>query len=173
MAVVSTLLGAALLGGLIYGAVVYLRLRGLKAAAGNAWAAVDQLLRQRYDEVPKLVKVCEGYMKFERESFESVNAVRIKFLQAGTPASMAAADGEITRALNTLFAVAENYPALKTNENFMQHQGRVRYLDIQMADRAELYNSAAADYNENIRRFPVSLIAGAVGYSPVEHFRDG
>jgi LemA protein len=109
-------------------------------------------------------------MKYEPETFESVRHVRTKFLEADTPARMEEAGSDISKALKSLFAVAENYPALKTNENFMQLQGRVIYLDGQMAGLVELYNDTAAAFNARIRQLPGMLVAGIAGYSKKELF---
>lgn len=155
---------------LFYGVGIYNQLVQVKVNTEKAWANIDVLLKQRYDEIPKLVKVCEGYMKYEQSTLEKVTAARTRFLEARTPGQMAKADSELGGALKSLFAVSENYPALKANENFMQLQGRVSYLESQIADRREFYNDSVAIYNTRIKQVPDVFVAGLLGYSAKEMF---
>src|SRR5712691_13277934 len=108
---------------------VYNQLIQIKVNVDKSWANIEVLEKQRYDEIPKLVKVCEGYMQYERETLEKVIAARTRFLQAKGPSDMAQAGSDMAGALKSLFAVAENYPDLKANQNFNQLQGRVTQLE--------------------------------------------
>src|SRR5881409_560526 len=104
---------------------IYNQLIAVRVNVDKSWANIEVLEKQRYDEIPKLVKVCEGYMQYERETLEKVIAARTRFLQARGPSDMAQAGSDMAGALKSLFAVAEAYPDLKANQNFTQLQGRV------------------------------------------------
>src|SRR6266571_8968874 len=103
---------------------VYNQLIQIKVNVDKSWANIEVLEKQRYDEIPKLVKVCEGYMQYERETLEKVIAARTRFLAAQGPAAKAEAGTLMAGALKSLFAVVENYPELKANQNFMHLEKR-------------------------------------------------
>lgn len=136
----------------------------------KAWANIDVLLKQRFDEIPKLVAVCEGYMAHERATLEKVTLARTAFLSSTTPGQAARAENQLSQALKTLFAVSENYPQLKANEHFLQLQQRVSYLENQIADRREFFNESVAIYNTRIRQVPEMFIAQLLRYQPREMF---
>src|SRR2546422_318045 len=104
---------------------IYNQLIGVKINVDKSWSNIEVLEKQRYDEIPKLVKVCEGYMQYERDTLQKVIAARTKNLAARGPSDKAAAGGEMAGALKSLFALAESYPDLKANQNFTQLQGRI------------------------------------------------
>src|SRR5258706_9599993 len=108
---------------------IYNQLIGVKINVDKSWSNIEVLEKQRYDEIPKLVKVCEGYMQYERETLEKVIEARTRFLNAKGPSGMAEAGSQMAGALKTLFAVAEQYPDLKANQNFNQLQQRVTTLE--------------------------------------------
>src|SRR3989339_1157230 len=164
-------LGMAALGIVLFFVGIYNQLVHLKVSIEKAWANIDVLLKQRYDEIPKLVQVCEGYMKYERDTLEKVTLARTKYLEAKTPSQVAQADSGLAGALKSLFAVAENYPELKANENFMQLQGRVSYLENQIADRREFYNDSVAIFNTRIKQIPDVFIANFLKYSERDMFK--
>lgn len=137
----------------------------------KAWANIDVLLKQRYDEIPKLVKVCEGYMKYERETLEKITLARTACMNAKSVGETAAAEGMLTQSLKTLFAVSENYPDLKANNNFSQLQGRVSYLESQLADRREFYNDSVNNYNIRIASIPDMFVAGALHMTSRDLFK--
>lgn len=169
--VLLVLLVLGVLGLVIFGVGIYNQLIQVKVNVDKSWANIDVLLKQRYDEIPKLVKVCEGYMKYEASVLEKVTLARTKYLEAKTPGQTAQADSMMTSALKSLFAVSENYPALKANENFMQLQGRVSYLENQIADRREFYNDSVAIFNTRIKQIPDIFVANMLGYSDKEMFK--
>jgi len=136
----------------------------------KAWANIDVLLKQRHDEIPKLIKVCEGYMKYERQTLEKITAARTACLQAKTVGQSSRAEGELAQSLKTLFAVAENYPDLKANQNFVQLQQRVSYLESQIADRRELYNDSVNIYNIRINQIPDMVVARMMNLASRELF---
>ncbi|MBN1824087.1 MAG: LemA family protein [Endomicrobiales bacterium] len=155
-------LGAAIVA--VYGVGLYNSLIRIKVNTEKSWANIEVLLKQRYDEIPKLVKVCEGYMKYERETLEKITQARSQFLSAKTPQDMAKADSNLAGALKTLFAVSENYPELKANNNFRQLQDRISYLENQIADRREFYNDSVAVYNTRINQVPELFVARMLNY---------
>jgi LemA protein len=137
----------------------------------KAWANIDVLLKQRHDEIPKLVKVCEGYMQYERDTFERITKARTACMSAQGPGKSAQAENMLAGALKSLFAVAENYPELKANQNFMQLQNRVTDLENQIADRRELFNDSANNYNIRIHQIPDMFVAGILNMKDKELFK--
>ena len=168
---ILVVLGFALIILLMYCIGIYNQLVLIKVNIAKSWSNIEVLEKQRYDEIPKLVKICEGYMKYEKETLERIIKARTSFLQAKRPADMAKADTELAGALKTLFAVAENYPELKANQNFIQLQNRVSMLENQIADRREFYNSSVAIYNTRIQQIPYIFFASMLHYLPKEMYR--
>lgn len=159
------------LGILFYMVGLYNQLVQIKVNIDKSWANIDVLLKQRYDEIPKLIKVCEGYMKYERETLEKITLARTQFLNAKNPAEIAKADSTLAGGLKTLFAVSENYPELKANANFKQLQERVSYLENQVADRREFFNDSVAIFNTRIKQLPDIFIANMLGYQQQEMYK--
>lgn len=147
------------LGIILYFTSIYNGLIVLSKNIDKAWANIDVLLKQRHDEIPKLIKVCEGYMKYERQTLERITAARTACLNAQNFGELSQAEGELAKSLKTLFAVAENYPDLKANQNFVQLQQRVSYLENQLADRREFYNDSVNNYNIRINQIPDLFVA--------------
>lgn len=172
--VLALVMGAVLfllIGMVLYFVAVYNGLIVLSRNIDKAWANIDVLLKQRYDEIPKLIKVCEGYMKYERETLEKITAARTACLQAKTVGESSQAEGALSGALKTLFAVSENYPDLKANQNFGQLQQRISYLESQIADRRELYNDSVNNYNIRINQIPDMFVASSLQMKPKELFK--
>jgi LemA protein len=154
---------------LIYGISLYNNLVSLKHAVGKAWANIDVLLIQRHDELPKLVEVCKQYKQFEQETLQRVIEARsmVQTARQGQDVeALGKAEGMLRMGLGNIFAVAEAYPELKTNENFMQLQARITGLENGIADRRELYNESVNIYNVGIEQFPAVLIANMFAYQP-------
>ncbi len=170
-AIVLVLLGLIIFGIVIYIVGLYNELIAINVNIDKSWANIDVLLKQRYDELPKLVKVCEGYMAYEKDTLEKVISARTKYLEAKTPASVAVADNALAGALKSLFAVSERYPDLKANENFKQLRERVTYLENQIADRREFYNDSVAIFNTRIKQFPDLFIANMLKYAGREMYK--
>jgi len=153
---------------LIYGISLYNNLVQVKNAVAQAWANIDVLLKQRHDELPKLVEVCKQYKQFEQETLQRVIAARAQVQSAREGQNIAAlgmAEGAMRASLGGLFAVAEAYPELKANENFMQLQTRITGLENGIADRRELYNDAVNINNVSIEQFPAVLVARLFSFS--------
>ena len=150
---------------------IYNQLIAVRVNVDKSWSNIEVLEKQRYDEIPKLVKVCEGYMQYERETLEKVIEARTRFLNAKGPADMAQAGSQLSGALKTLFAVAENYPDLKANQNFTQLQQRVSYLENEIADRREFYNESVTINNARIQQIPYVFFAGMLSCQPREMYK--
>ena len=147
---------------LIYAISLYNHLVTVKHAVAKAWANIDVLLKQRHDELPKLVEVCKQYKQFEQETLQKVIEARSQVQTARQQQDIPAlgqAEGMLRMGLGNIFAVAEAYPELKANENFMQLQARISSLENGIADRRELYNESVNINNVQIEVFPASVIA--------------
>ncbi|HUW25240.1 MAG TPA: LemA family protein [Gallionella sp.] len=147
---------------LIYGITLYNHLVNVKHAVAKAWANIDVLLKQRHDELPKLVEVCKQYKEFEQATLQRVIEARSQVQAARQQQDIPAlgqAEGMLRMGLGNIFAVAEAYPELKANENFMQLQSRITSLENGIADRRELYNETVNINNVQIEVFPASIIA--------------
>ncbi len=143
-----------------YFITIYNSLVRLKNDIDKAWANIDVLLKQRHDELPKLIETCKGYMQYEQKTFQLVTEARTAFMKANSVAEKAQADNMISGALKSLFAVAESYPELKANNNFMQLQQRITELEEKIADRREFFNDDVNTYNIRIQQIPDVFIAG-------------
>lgn len=147
---------------LIYAVVIYNGLVGLKHGVGKAWANIDVLLKQRHDELPKLVETCKQYMQYEQQTLERVMRARTAVSDARAKAdigSLGAAEGELRLGLGNLFAVAEAYPELKANQTFQHLQERISGLENSIADRREYYNESVNNNNVRIEQFPDLIVA--------------
>jgi LemA protein len=139
--------------------VIYNGLISLKENMKKSWANIDVLLKQRFDELPKLVSVCESYAEFEKSVLDRLMEAREGYMQADTVSQKAKASGAISSALGGLFALAENYPDLKSNKNFLQLQNRISHLEESLADRREFYNDSVNNYNIRIQQIPDLFVA--------------
>jgi len=168
---VTVLIGFILVGGIGYVLSVYNGLVALKNNIARSWANIDVLLKQRHDELPKLVKTCEGYMQHERAVFDRLSEARGALLNVRTVGERAAAENRLTQALGQMFAVAEAYPDLKANVSFLQLQSRISELENQIADRREFYNDTVATFNTRIQQIPDQYVAGWLSLSAAEMFK--
>ncbi|MBE9532540.1 MAG: LemA family protein [Proteobacteria bacterium] len=147
---------------LFYLVSVYNGLVSLKHSVSKAWANIDVLLKQRHDELPKLVETCKQYMKFEQETLEKVMQARSSVASArqqGDIPALGQAEGALRMGLGSLFAVAEAYPELKADQTFQHLQTRITGLENDIADRREFYNESVNNNNVRIEQFPDILIA--------------
>jgi LemA protein len=154
-----------------YVAGIYNGLVNLRENVKVAWANIDVLLKQRHDELPKLVETCKRYMQFEQDTLEKVMRARASVSQASTSGNIAAvgaAEQQLRVGVGRLFAVAENYPQLKTDETFKQLQGRITALEESIADRRELYNDQVNLNNIRVKVFPDVMIAQRFGFLPAQ-----
>jgi LemA protein len=149
----------------IYNGLVRSRVR-----TREAWSGIDVQLKRRADLVPNLVETVRGYASHERETFENVTRARSMLQQAGSPAEAAAANNQLSQALRSLFAVAEAYPQLKANENFMALQSELTDLEEKIAYARQFYNRNVTDFNTRIQVVPNVFIANMFGFQPFEFF---
>lgn len=171
LTIFSVILGFLVLGMVIYFVIIYNGLVRLRRNVKRNWSNIDVILKQRHDELPKLVSVCEGYMKYERETLEKITSLRTAFLGARTVGEKSRIEGELASALKNLFAIVENYPNLKADKHFTQLQERISYLENQIADRREFYNESVNIYNIRINQIPDMWVAGACNFIPDELFK--
>ncbi len=150
---------------------IYNSLIRLKNNIKKSWANIDVLLKQRSDELPNLIASVKGYMDHERTTLEALTKARTDLLQASTLPKKAAADNTITQALKTIFAVAENYPNLKANENFLKLQNRITALENELADRREFFNDSVNIYNIRIHSIPDVIVARMMNYTDEQLFK--
>ena len=154
-----------------YFIVIYNNLVTLKHAVSKAWPNIDVLLKQRHDELPKLVEVCKQYMGYEQEALQKIMQARTRVSdaqQAGDMGALGAAEGMLRIGLGNLFAVAEDYPELKTNENFQHLQQRISGLENSIADRREFYNESVNRNNVRIEQFPDVIVASMLAFKNFE-----
>ena len=145
----------------IGGVVSYNRFISQKNLIKDAWANIDTELKRRYDLIPNLVETVKGYASHEKEIFEEVARARSMAAGAtGSPASQAAAEGPLVAALGKLFAVAENYPDLKANQNFLELQRELTATEDKIAASRRFYNSTVETLNTTIQQVPSNFIAG-------------
>jgi len=139
---------------------MYNRLISLKNQVPQAFSNIDVLLKQRHDELPKLVEVVKGYAAHEKETLERVIQARNRYMSAGSIEEKLEANNMITGALKQLFALSEQYPDLKANESFLNLQRRISDIENSIADRREMYNFTATNFNTAIEQFPQVILAG-------------
>ena len=158
-------------GGVAYIVTLYNGLIAVKNNVDKAWANIDVLLKQRHDELPNLLEVCKGYMKYEGETLQRVTQARTAYAQATTIDQKVQASADMTAALGRLIATAENYPDLKANNDFMHLQTRITELESEIADRREFYNDSVNTYNTRIQEMPDAILAGSMNLHPRQMFQ--
>ncbi len=149
--------------------IIYNNLITLKNNVSKNWSNIDVLLKQRYSELPKLIETCKQYMQYEQETLEKIVKARqsaVSATDAHDVIALGQAEATLKSGLLKLFALAENYPDLKTNESFQKLQTRISELEDSIADRRELYNDSVNLNNTRIQQFPDILIARAFYFTP-------
>src|SRR5574341_1120120 len=150
--------------------LIYNSLIALRNDVQNSWKQIDVQLKRRHDLIPNLVATVKGAMEFEQDTLEKVISARARAVSAGSLQSKAEAENVLTEALGRLFAVMENYPALKSNENVMQLQEELTSTENRIAFARQLYNDLVANYRTKIQVFPNSLISSLFNFRPEEYF---
>src|SRR5882672_2957756 len=171
MGIVTIILLGVLLVTVVYAVMIYNNLVQVKHNVSKAWANIDVLLKQRHDELPKLVETCKQYMKFEQDTLTKVMEARSRVSSAREQQDVGAlgqAEGALRASVGNLFAVAEAYPDLKTNQTFQQLQTRISGLENAIADRREFYNESVNVNNVRIEQFPDALIASTFNFKPAK-----
>ena len=172
MAILGALIVFLLVVGLgTYFVIAFNSLVTLRNNIDKAWANVDVVLKQRHDELPKLIDTCKGYMQYEQQTLTAVTEARSAYGRAGSLPEKAQAENQLTGALRSLFAVAEKYPDLKANENFLALEQRITALEEEIADRREFFNDSVNTYNIRIRQLPDVFVAVLLGMQRKEMFQ--
>lgn len=149
---------------------LYNRLVVLRNRVDNAWSQIDVQLRRRYDLIPNLVETVKGYASHESETFEKVTQARNMAIQAQGVEEQGKAENMLTGALKTLFAVAEAYPDLKANQNFLALQEELTSTEGKIAYARQFYNDSVMSMNTAIQSFPANLVAGMFGFTQRDYF---
>jgi LemA protein len=158
-------------GVFVYSVMLYNELVSLRNDNDRAWANVDVLLKQRHDEIPNLVETVKGYMQHEQQTLLAVTQARTASIAAASIRQKAQADLAMTSAVQALFAVAENYPQLKANENFLKLQMRISELEERIADRREFFNDDVNTYNTRLGQIPYVFVASFMSLKPRDMFK--
>ncbi len=156
------------LGGLVIG--VYNGLIQLKNKVDEGWADIETQLKRRYDLIPNMVETVKGYAKHESKTLEAVTQARNMAMSANTPEEKIKAENALTGTLKTLFAVAENYPELKANQNFMDLQATLKEVEEKLQLSRRYYNATVRDFNTKVEIFPNNLIAGIFKFTRRQFF---
>ncbi|MBD3414081.1 MAG: LemA family protein [Candidatus Aminicenantes bacterium] len=149
---------------------IYNGLITLRNRADNAWAQVDVQLRRRYDLIPNLVETVKGYAKHEKEVFQKVTEARSQAIDAGSVKEQEQAENMLTGALKSLFAVVENYPELKANQNFLLLQEELAGTEGKIAYARQFYNDTVMKFNTKQQVFPSNVLANMFGFKEKEYF---
>ena len=149
---------------------VYNSLVSLKNKTQEAWADIDVQLKRRYDLIPNLVETVKGYAKHEKGTFEEVTKLRSAAMQATTPGEKAKAENMLTDTLKSLFALAENYPDLKANQNFLDLQNQLSQIEETIQQSRRYYNGNVRDFNIKIETFPNNTFATMLGFKKFDFF---
>jgi LemA protein len=160
---VLILFGIFLIG--MYNSLVQLRVR-----ADSAWSDIDVQLKRRHDLIPNLVETVKGYAAHEKGTFENIAKYRSMAMQATGPADKAVAENQLTGALKSLFAVAENYPQLQASQEFTQLQGSLNQTEDAIQNSRRYYNAVVRDLNTKIQSFPTNILAGMFGFQEKQFF---
>jgi LemA protein len=154
----------------VWAIVSYNSLVGLRNQVANGWRQIDVQLKRRHDLIPNLVNAVRGSMDFERDTLTAVMEARAKALSATGPADAAQKEGQLTQALGRLFAVAESYPTLKSNENVRMLQEELSSTENKVGFARQFYNDIATKFNTSQQVFPTNIFAGMFGFKPAELF---
>jgi len=158
--------------GLIWLISAYNGLIRLRQRVKNGWSQIDVQLKRRYDLIPNLVETCKGYMKHEREVLENVTRARTQAIEvSGGAAEQAKAENFLSQTLRSLFAVSENYPQLKANENMLKLQEELTTTENRVSFARQHYNDQVMKFNTKTEVFPTNLIAGAFGFTKKDFFQ--
>jgi LemA protein len=150
----------------MYNGLVQLRVR-----ADSSWSDIDVQLKRRHDLIPNLVETVKGYAAHEKSTFEDIAKYRSMAMQASTPAERGQAEGQLTQALKSLFAVAENYPQLRASEQFTSLQASLQEVEGSIQNARRYYNAVVRDYNTKLQSFPTNVLAGMFGFQQKQFFQ--
>ncbi len=165
LALIGILVVIGIVLAMMYNGLVQLRVR-----SDSAWSDIDVQLKRRHDLIPNLVETVKGYAAHEKGTFENIAKFRSMAMQATGPADKAAAENQLTGALKSLFAVAENYPQLQASQEFTQLQGSLNQIEDAIQNARRYYNAVVRDLNTKIQSFPWNLLAGMFGFQQKQFF---
>src|ERR1700683_1549724 len=154
----------------IFLVVMYNSLVQLRVRSESAWSDIDVQLKRRHDLIPNLVETVKGYATHEKSTFEDIAKFRSMAMQATGPVDKAAAENQLSGALKSLFAVAENYPQLQASQEFTQLQNSVRQTEQRLQNARRYYNAVVRDLNTKIQSFPTNILAGMFNFTPRQFF---
>jgi len=163
--VVAIVIGVPLLGVVLYNSLV-----GLRNQVKNAWRQIDVQLKRRHNLIPNLVEVVKDYMSYEQETLEKVIQARNQAVSASTPEAAIAAEGILGSAMGKLFALMENYPDLKANENVSRLMEELSSTENKISFARQFYNDSVMSLNNSVESFPSNMIAGAFGFGMATYF---
>src|SRR5258707_471248 len=161
--VILVVIAVVLIG--MYNALVQLRVR-----ADSAWSDIDVQLKRRHDLIPNLVETVKGYATHEKGTFENIAKFRSQAMQASSPGDKAQAENQLSGALKSLLAVAENYPELKASEQFTRLQGSLNSIEDNIQNARRYYNAVVRDFNIRVQSFPTNILAGMFGFHTRQFF---
>jgi LemA protein len=165
LAIIGIIVVVGIVLAMMYNGLVQLRVR-----SDSAWSDIDVQLKRRHDLIPNLVETVKGYAAHEKGTFEDIAKFRSMAMQATGPADKAAAENQLTGALKSLFAVAENYPQLQASQEFTQLQGSLNQIEDAIQNARRYYNAVVRDLNTRIQSFPTNLLAGMFGFQQKQFF---
>jgi LemA protein len=169
MIAVWVIVGIIIVGGIVligmYNSLVQLRVR-----ADAAWSDIDIQLKRRHDLIPNIVETVKGYAAHEKGTFENIARYRSAAISANTPEEKAAAEGQLTQAMRGLYAVAENYPQLQADQNFLSLQSTLTDIENNIQNARRYYNAVVRDFNTRVQSFPTNILAGMFGFSTRQFF---
>ncbi len=154
----------------LYFVYIYNRFITLRTQAENAWSQIDVQLKRRFDLIPNLIETVKGYVKHEKETLTQITQARTEFLKATSLAGKAKAENMLEQSLKSIFAVAESYPNLKANENFLQLQEELSGTESKIAYSRQFYNDTIQNYNVKLETFPSNFIGNLFNFQKKEFF---
>ncbi len=155
---------------LVWMIMIYNRIVSLRNDVQGSWKQIDVQLKRRHDLIPNLVSTVKGAVEFEQDTLEKVMNARARAVAAGSPPARAEAENALTQALGKLFAVMENYPSLKSNQNIMQLQEELTSTENRIAFSRQLYNDLVANFRTMLQVFPNNMLASLFAFQPEEYF---
>jgi len=170
MEIFGWVLVAIILGVPVLGIVFYNRLVGLNNQVKNAWRQIDVQLKRRHDLIPNLVEVVKDYMSYEQETLQKVIQARTRAVSAHSPEEAIAAEGVLGSALGKLFALMENYPDLKANENVARLMEELSATENKISFSRQFYNDSVMALNNSVQSFPSNIVAGMFGFRDATYF---
>jgi LemA protein len=170
MEIFGWIIVALIVGIPLFGIVLYNRLVGLRNQVKNAWRQIDVQLKRRHDLIPNLVEVVKDYMSYEQETLEKVIQARNRAVSANSPEEAIAAEGILGGALGRLFALMENYPDLKANENVSRLMEELSATENRISFSRQFYNDSVMALNNSVEVFPSNIIAGLFGFRMATYF---